>query len=376
MTTFGQMGRTNSIGFLRLVAASLVIVGHSFPYGGFGTDPLIELTDNQIAIGRFPVDIFFALSGYLIAMSFGRTPSWVVYAWHRVLRIYPAFLTCILITGLILAPLLGDGFGLYYIVRNASIVLGVIDEIPGMFTDTPGHGSVNSALWTLPWEVRAYILLGVIGVIGAFRRRWMVGLVFLLCWAGFVVQIFTHPGLATSPSVTSGLRLLTFFFAGTLFFVYRKRIPVRWELFVGSIVLMVGATIVGVIAPPYSAGVFYAFAPIPLTYAVMYLGMRLGVTKINSENDRSYGIYIYGTLLLNVLAYFGLDSIFSDDHGFWDWLAYVALAYAATYAAASLSWFLIEKPALSLKERRPWQRRPAASPDERSIDSELRVGDR
>lgn len=65
----------NNFGPLRLMAALLVIIGHSFSYGGYGTDPLIGLTNNQVAIGRFPVDIFYVISGYLICQSYFNTKN-------------------------------------------------------------------------------------------------------------------------------------------------------------------------------------------------------------------------------------------------------------------------------------------------------------
>lgn len=65
--------RSNSIGAIRLFAAILVVVGHAFPYGLYGQDPLIGLTGNQVATGRLPVDIFFVLSGFLLANSYLRS---------------------------------------------------------------------------------------------------------------------------------------------------------------------------------------------------------------------------------------------------------------------------------------------------------------
>ncbi|ORX02188.1 hypothetical protein AWC29_20250 [Mycobacterium triplex] len=343
-----------------------MIVGHSIPFGGFGSsDPLMKLTHNQVATGRFPVDIFFVLSGFLIAASFERTADWRVYAWHRFLRIYPAYWVCIAVTGFVLAPIFGSGVDPTYVGFNAPLITGIIDTIPGMFTNNP-YPSVNGALWTLPWELRAYLLLGVLGVLGAFKRGWLVVAVFVACWAEFAVEIFSHPGLQTSVAVTSGMRLFTFFFAGTLFYIYRTSIPVKGQLFALSLAVIVAATIVGTFTPAYSGGVFYAVAPIPLAYATLYLGMRLRITKVNAVNDRSYGIYIYGTLMLNVSVCLGLHRVFGDGTGFWNWLTYLLLTYLATYVVASLSWFLIEKPAMSYKNRPPWRRSGKQAPEARS----------
>lgn len=378
MTTFADMGRTNSIGFLRLVSASLVIVGHSIIFGGFGnSDPITKLTNNQVATGRLPVDLFFILSGFLIAASFVRVGNWRTYVWHRFLRIYPAFWVCVTLTGLVLAPIFGDGVDPAYVVGNAPLITGVVDYIPGMFTHVP-FPSVNSALWTLPWELRAYVLLAILGCMGALlKRRWIIVIAFLAFWGAFIAQIFSYAGMQTSPAVTSGLRLFSFFFAGTLFYVYRTRIPVRWQLFVTSVAIMTVATIVGTLMRSYSAGMFYAVAPIPLAYVTLYLGIRLNITKVNSVNDRSYGTYIYGTLMLNVFVYFGLHRVFTAGPSFWNWFAYLLLTLVATYAVANVSWFLIEKPAMSLKDRRLWRRSkmPASEADSAGDESRPMVGD-
>lgn len=122
--TFASLGRVNSIGFIRIAAATLVIFGHSFSYGSFGADPLLAATRNQITIGRCSVDVFFILSGFLISMSFQRTDNLVVYAWHRVLRIYPALVVCIAITGLILSPIFAGHADLRYVLKNILIIWG------------------------------------------------------------------------------------------------------------------------------------------------------------------------------------------------------------------------------------------------------------
>jgi peptidoglycan/LPS O-acetylase OafA/YrhL len=85
---------------------------------------------------------------------------------------------------------------------------------------------------------------------------------------------------------------------------------------------------------------FYAVAPLPLTYVVFYCAKFLPFESINSKNDISYGVYIYGTLILNILAMAGFN---------YSWFVYVAATYLITFAMAKLSWHLIESPSLRAK---------------------------
>jgi peptidoglycan/LPS O-acetylase OafA/YrhL len=359
--------RYNSIGFLRLLAAVMVIVGHSFKYGGFGGAPLAALTHNQLAEGRLPVDVFFILSGFLIAQSYDRLGSLPRFLWHRLLRIFPALAVCLLLTSTVVATWLGSGPDLGYAVHNLPLIFGIRDSIAGVFVATPGQGSVNSALWTLPWEIGAYAMIGLLGIAGLLGRRRVVMGLLAGTWATFVIQIFMHPGIATSPAVTSGMRLLTMFLAGTLCYLERERIPVRGSLFAASIAVMVAGTVAGILWFPFSAGVFYAIAPLPLAYVVLYLAARLPFQRINTRWDLSYGTYIYGTLMLNMFAALGLNLA---------WLPYIAAVLATTLLIAMASWVLIERPALALKGwslRQLPQQEPAPGLGDRRLPGGLDV---
>ena len=83
--------------------------------------------------------------------------------------------------------------------------------------------------------------------------------------------------------------------------------------------------------------------PIPLTYAVFWLSMRLPFSTINTGYDFSYGIYVYGTLVLNVFAALELNG---------SWWSYFLGSSAVTLILAVLSWYVIEKPTMTLKSLR------------------------
>src|SRR5207237_6282039 len=65
-------------------------------------------------------------------------------------------------------------------VAGKLLMLPVDPRLPGVFTSNP-LAAANSSLWTLPVEVKAYVLVAVLGLLGAFRRRWCVWAAWLLC---------------------------------------------------------------------------------------------------------------------------------------------------------------------------------------------------
>ena len=77
-----------------------------------------------------------------------------------------------------------------------------------------------------------------------------------------------------------------------------------------------------------------------LIFSFAYSFPTLG-NYILRKNDISYGVYIYHIPIVNLFVYYGYFSNIS----------FVSLALALTIMAASISWMLIEKPAIKLKRR-------------------------
>src|SRR4051794_17483398 len=98
----------NNIGLLRLVFASLVIIGHSpvMIDGDYRRDPLQRFFAN-LSFGTLAVDGFFVLSGYLITRSMLSKPLVWNFLARRILRIYPAFILASLLCVFVLVPATG-----------------------------------------------------------------------------------------------------------------------------------------------------------------------------------------------------------------------------------------------------------------------------
>jgi peptidoglycan/LPS O-acetylase OafA/YrhL len=103
------------------------------------------------------VDGFFAISGFLILMSWHRRPHVGDYLTARVLRIMPAFYVVLIVTTVVSAPLgvaiqggspidlLTDPAAYAYVWKN--IALWIVDPgVAGTPVDVPYAGSWNASL--------------------------------------------------------------------------------------------------------------------------------------------------------------------------------------------------------------------------------------
>lgn len=329
--------RANSLNALRLVLATGVIVWHAFPLTGadIGFAPLRQLLSNGW------VDGFFAVSGFLIVSSWVRRPEWWAFLRARLLRILPAFYTCLFVTALVLAPLglllagisqppgfWADAWG--YIIHNGALRITQYG-IAGTPLEVPYPDVWNGSLWTLWWEFLCYLGVLALGVSGLIRRRWCIPVVFALCVVGVVV---TSYGPVDNFIVTTMSRFGVMFSAGALVYQLQERLPARW-LYVG----LAGAVVLAAsVLPDYRI-----LAAFPLAYVVITVGALVKNRIFWLRNDISYGVYIYAFPLQQCLAMLGLYTAGVP--------VFAAASIALTIPFALASWFLIEKQALRLGKR-------------------------
>ncbi|KFF58849.1 hypothetical protein JF66_15460 [Cryobacterium sp. MLB-32] len=335
--------RHNSLNALRLVLAACVIISHSWVVAGFGYPPALAGTD----LGMFAVAGFFAISGYLIAGSRLATPSLPRFLFKRALRIYPAFLVVLVVTAVVFAPvsaLLGGGAVTWssaasYVFGNASLHItqwGIDGTL-----QTSGTPNWNAPLWSLVFEALCY--LGV-GVLASVLPRRAFGPASVALFAALTVATL----LTRSPATpTFGMNLLamgSFFAAGVVLFIARQRMPLSAPLALVAVSIVVLVTALGLFKP---------LAAFPLAYLMLYLGVMLPLRRVGARNDVSYGLYVYGfpvqqLLFLTLSALFGAAAV--------PVTVFAVLSLAAALPFATASWFLVERPALSLKSLRSGKR--------------------
>jgi peptidoglycan/LPS O-acetylase OafA/YrhL len=334
-------GRSNALNFLRLVFAALVLVDHVHIGAGFCVGTACNTT-NQV--GSAGVDGFFAASGFLIAGSALKYQP-LRYLWHRCLRILPGYWTCLLVLVMLGAVTAHAAYWtsstgpVFFLVHNFDlrwqpwVIAGTPSGVPFPWT-------WDASLWTLWWEFGCYLFVGVLAAAGILRRRDLFLCIAAPTWAVSIIGEVN----GQSPAI---LRFAAIFMAGTAIYLYRDRIPDSRILAATG---LVGAAAGFAVHADALLGVCVAY---PTLWTAAHLPVRIG-----SRNDLSYGLYIYGWPVMQMLLMAGAATI-----GYWLLLPTVFLA---TLPVAAISWLLVERPAMRLKAATLRGRRNAEPSDVRS----------
>lgn len=330
----------NGFNALRLIAASSVVVSHSFAMV-IGTNTAQPLAGAAYDLGANAVNVFFVLSGLMLSRSYERNPDWRSFAAARLLRIFPALLVAGLLVGWVIAPLesgrplaayFGDLHALFYPV--ISLLFFSSAHVPMAFPGSPFPDDMNLPLWTVKYELLVYAVFGVVSVVGLLRSRFTAMVVCVLLGIALVVTA-THPEVEPGP-VASMVRFGFCFMLGVTFYRFRDMIALR---------PMAAALVVAAALP-------LGFSPLGATawaVATGYAGLTLaslripGLTRFTNRWDISFGIYIYGWPVEQALM--NVEGIRTSLP------LHLGLSLVITMALALLSYVLIERPAM---RQRKW----------------------
>lgn len=329
---------------VRLALALAVVVSHAFSVGAGSTagEPLMASTG--YTLGEHAVNMFFAISGFLVTMSYVRRGPGD-YTVARTLRIAPGLVGVVLVTAFILGPLatalpLTDYFRrgeTWTFVVSTLTTLKSTARLPGLFEGNP-FKFVLGTVWTLKYEIFCYLGVLLFGLLGLLRRPALV-LAFLV--ALIVARLgLDLVGTSGHGALPTGIRLFLCFSAGAAIYLYRDKVPASLPLAV--LLLALTAVLLGTPVAPTLMFLVESYAVLALAMAPMTALASFESPWKPPSWDLSYGVYLYGWPVQQML-----------QSRCPDWGVGVALpvAMVITLAVAALSWLLIEKPALGIKAR-------------------------
>jgi peptidoglycan/LPS O-acetylase OafA/YrhL len=317
----------DSFDILRLFAAALVLWTHHFVLTGSQAPFCEPLRVNYGIVGVY---IFFAVSGYVNALSIDRRRSVASFLSARAVRIYPALAACVATTIILCAFLTHFGLVEYffskdtlkYAIYNSTMLRGfMVFPLPGVFETNPYPLVVNGSLWTLPIEATIYIVFVILMSAFTFRPETSLWLFILAAAALIIADEMQGPFRETAGAF---LKFAVTFLAGSSIAALRLSRG-RWfalaHMFAIGLILLLfkESSMVGWL--------------VLLAVFVVGVGSVRPPQFLRPRFDISYGFYLYAFPLQQITVSF-----------FGDFLASLIAASLGTITLATLSCFLVEQP--------------------------------
>ncbi|MEO7921049.1 MAG: acyltransferase [Thermoanaerobaculia bacterium] len=290
----------NNLDLMRLICASMVIVGHSYVLTpAHGQQDVIQHLTGFTYSGSLAVKLFFFISGLLVTNSLLSKQSIPGFLIARSFRIVPGLLFVLLAAALVIGPVtstlpfpdyFGDPQTYRYVLRN--LVYRPDYSLPSVFLANHYPAAVNGSLWSLPFEVACYLVL--LGVFVVVRTRTVllnvtIALVLLDTLLG---SHLIMGALAKNEAV--GL-LPAIFALGALYAVNQDRLRVSFTIPAVLVVLTV------VLWRTRFSQLSFA-----LTCCLLLLALSAWKPLLcfRPRYDISYGIYLWGFLIQQTLFHF------------------------------------------------------------------------
>ena len=366
---------------LRAIAALSVLFFHLAGYAALSSDTRVYTT--RLNVG---VTIFFLISGFLLYRPFvvahvsrrqGRAPG--PYAWRRALRIVPAYWVALVVSAVVLGrdEVFGPNGLLYFAfsqVYDRSTALGGIAQAWTIDVEIVFYTFLPLWAWAVrraarrsvsPLRVEA-IGLGILVLVGLLYKLTVV------FPSGDVPSLaFSLPRFIDQFALGMGLAVLSVALEGRQLPRPLRAID-RWPalgIAFAAVAFWVASTQIGLIGAtlqPLDNGqrlelhYLFALVAVGLLLPAVFGDQRRGAVRrilgwrgLLWVGVISYSVYLYHGVVLRELADWSVPHDIQADTGLSSFLAWTVVALPFALLVAAVSYYLIERPALSLKQRLP-----------------------
>jgi len=290
--------RIYQIDLFRFVAALSVLLYH-YLFRGYAADNLSSLDFSEIAgyfqYGYLGVDIFFMISGFVIALSLkGRSIK--DFAISRITRLYPAYWFCLLFTFTMMLI-----FGLpSYPVSFKEMLVNLT-----MFQGFVKVKDVDGVYWSLLVELKFYLLIGFYLFVNKFRKISINHLLYAWLALTVVYSFLSHLFVMKAISFFLFLNWSSYFIAGMILFdVYKSNLDLRKSALL--LVCCLASCYQAVARIDWLEGHYHTeFSPIiicaivTMFYALMTLVSTGHLRSINSPKLIHLGVLTYPLYLIH-----------------------------------------------------------------------------
>lgn len=324
-------GRSNNLGFLKWIAAIIVIYSHSYIVTGFKMDPLEKMTKGQITFGGVSVAVFFFASGYFVAKSLERANSGKRYWIGRIGRLYPGFITVLLLTVFVLGPIVSTKTLAEYFtspITYSYFLFAVMIpryQLPGVFENNPLKDTVNASLWTMILEAIGYIALYMVWKLKWLNKKSMT----YMCVLAFILWVLVF-GLKM-PALYEYhhyLRPAFIFFVGIVYYVFGDKIVLDYKIALVATALLIVLSLLGL--NDFAFVVLFPYIISCFVFSTVQLPGFFG-----KWGDYSYMLYLVAFPIQQTLVRYNSSMSYIENCGY---------TIIIGMAIAVLLYYLIEEP--------------------------------
>lgn len=345
-----------SIHYIRGIASILVILYHfRGNLNGIYAQP--NLGDLLFGRGGIGVDLFFVLSGFIIAFSTQKNTGSIDFLFKRAFRIYPVYLACMFLMLILPSFSLNDDF-----IKSLLFIHLNYDYTAPVF----GYSFIFAA-WTLTYEIIFYTLFCISQAISHKQRTIVCSLLILVLTISLQLffnhgklSLFGNVSISSENDVPGILKILAspmmveFVYGMLIFhifeFVRKKSIilsipPVKALCTVGVIFCIICyMTGYRTYSGPIGAGLISAILFISaLTIESIYGSFKSNI--LNLLGNLSYSMYLSHVFVIRFVQTYGKDIDFIRyTSGF----SRIILMMTMTILISYILYHLVEKPFIKL----------------------------